>query len=456
MHVYDAIIIGTGQAGPSLAAALAASGQKVAIIERKRFGGTCVNNGCTPTKTLVASARNAHMARRAADYGVEITGDIKVNMQQVKARKDKIVEQSSTGVENWLKNTDNLSVYEGHGRFTDPHTVVVNDEYLRADKIFINVGGRARVNDHVSAAAYFTNSTIMEVDFVPQHLVIVGGSYIGLEFGQIYRRFGSEVTVIEMGDRLLRREDEDVSQSMAELLEAEGINLRLRAECIKATQEGDTVRVDVICEEGDPEVRGSHLLVAIGRDPNTHDLGLEQAGIDTNERGFIITDELLKTSQPHIWALGDCNGRGAFTHTAYNDYEIVANQLLGDGSRKASDRILNYALFTDPPLARIGMSEQEARKSGKKVLIGSRPMSRIARAKEKGETHGFIKILVDADSELILGATIVGIDGDEIIHSLLDMMYARQPYTVIKNAVHIHPTVSELIPTILGELMPLE
>ena len=455
MKKYDSIIIGAGQAGPSLSAGLAAQGEKVAIVERKLFGGTCVNNGCTPTKTLVASARAAHIARRGREFGVMIDGSIKVDMKRVKERKDNIVHQSSSGVENWMKNTQNLDVYEGHAMFENANTLSVGGEQIQAAKIFINVGGRARVLDDVKEARYFTNSSIMDVDFVPDHLVIVGGSYIGLEFGQMYRRFGSEVTIIEMGTRLVQREDEDVSLAIQEILESEGINLRLEAECIRATQNGDEVIVDVACKTGDPQVRGSHLLVAVGREPNTHDLGLDKAGVEMDSYGFIKVDGQLRTNVPGIWALGDCNGRGGFTHTAYNDFEIVADSLLGSGTRTTRDRIPCYALYTDPPLARVGMSEKEAKESGKKVLIGSRAMKKVSRAREKGEDKGFMKILIDAKTGQILGATILGVEGDEAIHSILDIMYAKAPYTVIKNAVHIHPTVSELIPTMLGGLKTL-
>ncbi|MEO1054742.1 MAG: FAD-containing oxidoreductase [Bacteroidota bacterium] len=454
---FDAIVIGTGQAGPSLAGRLAGSGMKTAIIERKLFGGTCVNTGCTPTKALVASAKAAHMARRASDYGIEIGGSVTVDMKKVKARKDAIVRPSNEGVERWLKGVENLTVYEGHGRFEGPNTVSVGDELLEADKIFINVGGRANVpREYYPGVDVWTNTSMMEVDFVPKSLIVVGGSYIGLEFGQMFRRFGSEVTIVEKRDRLLSREDEDVSEEMMKILEAEGINLRLEAECINGKMEGDKIVIEVDCVTGERRAEGDHLLLAIGRNPNTHDLGLEKAGVAVDERGFIKVDDQLRTNVSGIWALGDCNGQGAFTHTAYNDYEIVAANLLDNDPRRVSDRILCYGLYTDPALARIGMSETEARQSGKNVLKAFRPMSRIARAKEKGETYGFIKILVDADTKLILGATIFGIEGDEIIHCLLDLMYAKQPYTVISRAVHIHPTVSELIPTALQGLKPLE
>jgi len=456
MKKFDAIVIGTGQAGPSLASRLASSGLQTAVIERHKFGGTCVNTGCTPTKTLVASARAAHIARRGADFGVMIDGDIRIDMKKVKARKDKIVEASTTGVENWLKNTENLEVFEGHARFESNHTISVGDELLEAEKIFINVGTRAFVPDGMKSVNYLTNAGMMDLDFVPEHLLVIGGSYVGLEFGQMYRRFGSEVTIIEMGDRIIRHEDPEVSEAVLEILENEGIKFRLKAECLAGREENGKVIVDVDCESGDKVESGSHLLVATGRAPNTDDLGLDKAGVKMNDRGYVEVDDQLKTNVEGIWALGDCNGKGAFTHTSYNDFEIAAANLLDNAPRKASDRIKCYALFTDPPLARIGMSEQEVKKAGIKALIGYRPMSRIARAKEKGETHGFIKILVDKETQKILGATILGIEGDEAIHSLLDVMYARAPYTVISRAVHIHPTVSELIPTILQGLQDLE
>jgi dihydrolipoamide dehydrogenase len=452
---FDAIVIGTGQAGPSLAARLADSGRNTAIIEKDKFGGTCVNTGCTPTKTLVASARVAHLIKRASDFGIDISGHVKVDMKKIKARKDDLVRQSNQGVENWLKNTENLSVFQGHARFTGPNSIQVNQQRLHAKRIFINVGGRAFVPPGFEGVDYLTNETIMEVDFVPEHLVVVGGSYIGLEFGQMYRRFGSEVTIIEMSDRLLTREDPDASKEIQKFLEQEGINFRLNAKCLSGQEIGNGIMVNLDCDTGDKQVTGSHLLIATGRRPNTDDLGLENTGVQLDERGYIQVNDYLETSNPGIYALGDVNGKGAFTHTAYNDFEIVAENLLDGSNRKVSDRILAYALYTDPALARIGISEAQARESGKEVLMTSRPMSRIARAKEKGETYGFIKILVDASSRQILGATILGIEGDEIIHSLLDVMYTKQPCTVIKNAVHIHPTVSELIPTVLGDLKPL-
>jgi pyruvate/2-oxoglutarate dehydrogenase complex dihydrolipoamide dehydrogenase (E3) component len=455
---YDAIVIGTGQAGPPLAVRLADTGMKVAIIERKRFGGTCVNNGCIPTKTLVASARTAHVARRAGDYGVMIPGSIAVDMKKVKMRKDALVRRSSEGVQKWLKNAQNLTVYEGHARFDDAHRVRVGDELLEADKIFINVGGRASIPPlgGIDEVSYLDNSTMMDVDFLPEHLIVIGGSYVGLEFAQMYRRFGSEVTVVERGPRLIHPEDEDVSENIKIILEGEGIKIRLGAECIAFEKRGDKVAVQVNCSTGDKTVIGSHALLAVGRVPNTNDLGLEQAGIEVDNRGYIQVDDQLRTNVPGIYALGDCNGRGAFTHTAYNDYEIVAANLLDGDERRVSDRITAYALYIDPPLGRAGMTEAEVRKSGRKALIGRRPMTEVGRAREKGETYGFMKILVDAETKKIIGASLLGIECDEVIHSILDVMYANAPYTVIQRAMHIHPTVTELIPTMLGELKPLE
>ena len=455
---YDAIIIGTGQSGPALAARLSGAGMRVVVIERKLFGGTCVNSGCIPTKTLVASAYAAQLARRAAEYGVTIGTAVGVDMKRVKARKDEISVRSSRGVEQWMRGLASGMVYQGHARFESARTVRVNGELLEADRIFVNVGGRALVPPMpgLDQVSYLTNSSMMDVDFLPEHLIVIGGSYIGLEFGQMYRRFGSRVTIVEKGPRLIQREDEDVSQAVQEILEAEGIEIRLNAQCMTARRDGEHLVVGLDCASGERDVAGSHLLLAVGRVPNTDDLGLDRAGVATNARGYITVDEQLRTNVPGIWALGDCNGRGAFTHTSYNDYEIVAANLLDNDPRKVSDRIEAYALFIDPPLGRAGMTESEARQSGRKVLIGTRPMTRVSRAVEKGESQGFMKVLVDAQTKAILGAAILGLTGDEVIHSLLDVMYAKAPYTTISRAMHIHPTVSELVPTLLQELRPLE
>jgi pyruvate/2-oxoglutarate dehydrogenase complex dihydrolipoamide dehydrogenase (E3) component len=455
---YDAIVIGTGQSGPALAVRLANAGRKTAIVERKLFGGTCVNVGCIPTKTLIASARAAHVARNGADYGVAIDGRITVDMVRVKARKDAVVLQSNEGVTKWLRNTPNLTVLEGHARLEGPRSVRVNGTLLEAAQIFLNVGGRASVPDlpGIAEVGYLTNSGMMDVDFLPEHLVIIGGSYIGLEFAQMYRRFGSRVTVVEMGPRLIAREDEEVSAAIQKILESEGIEIRLNAKCITLAKHGNGVAAGLSCEGGPPEVTGSHLLLAVGRVPNTDDLGLEKAGVKTDPRGYVVVDDELRTSVPGIWALGDANGRGAFTHTSYNDYEIVAANLLDSGHRRVTDRIPAYALYIDPPLGRAGMTEREVRASGRKVLAATMMMSRVGRARERGETQGFMKVWVDAQTRLILGAALLGIEADEAIHSILDVMYAGAPYTVIQNAVHIHPTVTELIPTLLADLKPLE
>ena len=455
---YDAIVIGTGQAGPSLAVRLAASGRKTAVLERKRFGGTCVNVGCIPTKTLVASARAIHMARRGEEFGFTTGGPVNVDMKRVKARKDAVVRQSNEGVEGWLRNTPNLTVHDGHGRFESPKKVRVNDDVLEADQIFINVGARASIPDlpGIADVPYLTNVGMMDLDTVPEHLVVVGGSYIGLEFAQMYRRFGSRVTVIEKGDRLIAREDEDISTTLQKLLEAEGIAFRLNASCISLSRTASGVGVGVDCTNGAPEVEGSHVLVAVGRRPNTDDLGLAAASIATDERGFITVDDQCRTNVPGVWAVGECNGRGAFTHTAYNDFEIVSANLLDSDPRRLTDRIPCYALYTDPPVGRMGMTTQEARASGKRVLVGNRAMTAVSRAREMSETNGFMRVLVDADTKLILGAAIFGSGGDEIVHSLIDIAYAKVPYTVISRAVHIHPTISELIPTMLQNLKPLD
>lgn len=455
-NTFDAIVIGTGQSGPFLAVRLATAGRRVAIVERGRFGGTCVNTGCIPTKTLVASAYAAHLARRAADFGVEV-GAVHVDMNRVKARKDEISGKSRTGLESWLRSTPNCTVYQGHARFESPNEVRVGEELLAAQQIFINVGERAATPPMpgVASTPYLTNSTLLDLAVLPRHLVIVGGGYVGLEFGQIFRRFGSEVTIVERSSRLLPHEDEDVSAEVQAILEREGIQVRVKATCIELMRHGQEVGVRVDCTEGAPQVAGSHLLLAMGRTPNTSDLGLERAGVARDARGYIVVDDQLRTNVSGLWALGDCNGRGGFTHTSYNDFEIVAANLLNHESRSVADRIRAYNLYIDPPLGRCGMTERDARASERRVLVGMRPMTRVGRAAEKGESQGFMKVLVDADSKGILGATILGTGGDEVIHCVLDMMYARRPYTVMQRAMHIHPTVSELIPTMLGELRPL-
>ena len=455
---FDAIIIGAGQAGPPLAGRLTAAGMLVALIERHLFGGTCVNTGCMPTKTLIASAYAAHLARRGADYGVMLDAPPRIDMARVKARADTVSENSRTGIERSLRNMNGCTVFQGHARFVAPDAVSVGDETLTGPRIFINVGGRAVVPPlpGIDQVSYLTNSLLLALDRLPEHLIIIGGSYIGLEFGQMYRRFGAEVTIVEMQQRLVPREDEDVSQAIREILEAEGIAVRTGAECIRLAAHAAGIAVGVECTEGDPEIVGSHVLLAVGRRPNTDDLGLDAAGVAIDDpRGYIQVDDFLATNVPSIWALGECNGRGAFTHTAYNDFEIVATNLLDGEARKVSDRIVGYALYIDPPLGRVGMTESQARATGRPLLGAQRPMSRVGRAIEKGETQGFMKIIVDAESRKILGAATLGTGGDETIHGVIDMMNAGVPYTIMQRAMPIHPTVSELIPTMLGELQPI-
>jgi pyruvate/2-oxoglutarate dehydrogenase complex dihydrolipoamide dehydrogenase (E3) component len=455
---FDAIVIGAGQAGPSLAVRLAKAGRRTAIVERKLLGGTCVNTGCIPTKALIASARAAHVARNAHDHGVVRSGEVRVDMAAVKARKDAVVKHSAESLAKWLHGTENLTVVRGHARFESARRVRVGNEVLEAPQIFLDVGARAAVPgvEGLDGVDYLDNSSMMEVDFLPEHLVIVGGSYLGLEFAQMYRRFGSRVTVVEMGPRLIGREDDEVSREVEAILAREGIEFRLNSECLSAARDGAGVRVGTRCDGRDEAVTGSHLLLATGRTPNTGDLGLEAAGVATDERGFITVDDALRTNVPGIWALGEANGRGAFTHTSYNDYEIVAANVLDGGQRRVSERIPIYALFIDPPLGRVGMSEAEVRKDGREALVGKLAMERVGRARERGETQGFMKVLVDARTSEFLGAALLGIQGDEVIHAIADLMYARAPYTVMQRAVHVHPTVSELVPTLLGALEPLK
>lgn len=456
MQTFDSIIIGTGQAGPTLAGRLTAAGQRVAIVERGRFGGTCVNTGCIPTKTMVASAYAARLAARAVEFGVIIDGSVRVDMKRVKARKDAVSAASRKGLEGSLDGMKGCTVFHGHARFESPKMVRVGDELISAPQILLNVGARALESiSGLDRVPYLTNSSMMEVDFLPPHLLIVGGSYIGLEFGQMFRRFGSRVTIVEKGPRLVQREDEDVSLAIQQILENEGIDVQLNSRCISISGREGEIKVHLDCEGGGREAQGTHLLVAAGRRPNTDDLGLDRADVAVDEHGYVQVDDQLRTNVPGIWALGDCNGQGAFTHTSFNDGEIVAANLLDGEARRVSDRILAYALYIDPPLGRVGLTEAEVRKSGRNALMGTRQMTRVGRAVEKGETQGFMKILVDAESKQILGASILGPGGDEAIHSILDLMYAKAPYTVMQRAVHIHPTLSELIPTMLGELKPL-
>jgi pyruvate/2-oxoglutarate dehydrogenase complex dihydrolipoamide dehydrogenase (E3) component len=455
---FDSIVIGAGQAGPPLAGRLTAAGMKTAIIERHLFGGTCVNTGCMPTKTLVASAYAAHLARRSPDYGIAIGHAVEIDMKRVQARAESVSSNARSNIEAWLRGLDGLTVIEGQARLEGKDSVRVGERLLSAPRIFINVGGRANVPEMpgIGTVEHLTNTSILKLVEVPRHLVVVGGSYIGLEFAQMYRRFGAEVTIVEMAPRLVPREDEDVSDAIREILVDEGIAVRTSAACIGVKPHADGAAVDVDCTSGEPFVVGSHVLLAVGRRPNTDDLGLDKAGVATDARGYISVDDGLSTNVPGIWALGDCNGRGAFTHTSYNDYEIVAANLLDGENRRVSDRIPGYALYIDPPLGRVGLTQAEALRTGRRLLVSKRPMSRVGRAIEKGETKGFMKVVADAETKRILGAAILGTGGDEAIHGILDMMTAGAAYPILQWAVPIHPTVSELIPTLIGDLKPVE
>ncbi len=449
MEKFDAIIIGTGQAGPSLAVSLAKNGYKTAIIEKGHLGGTCVNVGCTPTKAYVASARRAFTAGNSEDHGVILQGDLRIDLKRIKERKDKLVEDSRSGLEKMFAVTENLTLIRGKATFVDEHTVEVNNKNYTAGKIYINVGGRPRIPENFKNVEYLTNESILELEEIPEHLVIVGGGYIGLEFGQMFRRFGSRVTILERGEQLLKREDDDIAEAIAEILNKSGIEVKLNSNCIGAEKSEKGISVQYNCEIGIEKIKASHLLVATGRIPNTDDLGLEKAGVKLDARGFIEVNNELQTNVSHIWALGDCNGEGAFTHTAYNDFQIVNSHLFEERKRYLSDRFTCYAAFIDPPLARVGLNEEDIKNKGIKARVASRPMSKIARAKEMGETAGILKIFIESETSKILGATFLGAGADEYIHTVIDQMYAGASYKVIRDAIHIHPTVSELIPTML-------
>ncbi len=462
MKRYDTIIIGTGQSGPPLARALAEKGQKVAIAEGHRIGGSCVNYGCIPTKTIIASARAAHMARRGADFGVK-TGPVEIDFARVMERKTERVHSAHSGLADWLRNTDDIDLYEVYAGFEGTeggfHRVRVGDEVIEAPHVYVNTGTRANIPPipGLDTVDYMDNEKILALEALPEHLVIIGGSYIGLEMGQAFRRFGSKVTIIEASASIISREDEDIRQIIAEVLTDEGITL-LTERKVTETSQADSGQISITMEKPDggrEVVTGSHLLVAVGRLPNTPKLNLESVGVEMDKKEFIVVDDHLQTSVPGIWALGDVNGRGAFTHTSYQDYEIALDNING-GTRSLKERIMAYALYIDPPLGRVGMSEHEARESGRPVLMATKPMSSIGRALEQAETYGMIKLLVDAETEQFLGAAVLGYHGDDVIQIISYFMYTGASYKVMQNALPIHPTIGEFLPTILGELQPLE
>jgi pyruvate/2-oxoglutarate dehydrogenase complex dihydrolipoamide dehydrogenase (E3) component len=452
-ETFDSIVIGAGQAGPAMAARLTASGERVALIERDQMGGTCVNTGCTPTKTLVASAHAAWLAREGARFGV-LTGPVAVDAARVRARKDAVVEAARANVTRWMENTAGINVFRGHARFTGPHTVAVDDRQLQAARIFVNVGARATVPSvpGIETVPYLTNADVMDLDVVPEHLVILGGSYIGLEFAQIFRRFGADVTILEAAPTFLGREDADIAAEIHGILTGEGIQIEVGITDLSFAKADHSITARFRIAAGvDVALKGSHLLVATGRRPNTDDLGLDAAGLVADTRGVIPVDDTCRSAQPHIWVLGDANGRGGFTHTAYNDFEIVAGNLLDGEDRKISDRKPVYALFIDPSLGRIGMSEAEARAAGHRVLVGTRAMARVSRAVESGETRGMMKIIFDAESRRLLGAAIIGFHGDEAVQFLLPALYQGLTDRDIRAMTGIHPTVTELLPYAIAD-----
>lgn len=452
MKKFDYIIIGTGQAGTPLAFSLAKKG-KVAIIEKSLVGGTCVNNGCVPTKAYVASARRMWDSNHGEDLGIEIPAGSKANLEKIKARKETFVHASRNGIEKSFADNENITLYRAEASFVSDYEIMVNEEKITAKQIFINVGARAAVPEEYKSIDYLTNISILELTSIPKHLVIVGGSYIGLEFGQMFKRFGSEVTILERGDRLIKKEDEDVSEAVVKIMQNEDITVNLNAKDIKMSQNGAELTVKI--NNTQDSIIASHVLLAIGRQPNTDTLKLENTTIEVDDKGMVAVDDYCRTNVAGIFAIGDCNGHGGFTHTSYNDFQIVEAYLLDKEERKISDRITTYGLFIDPPLGRVGMTKQQASEKGYEILVASRPMSKIARAKEKGETQGFMEAIIDAKTNLILGASVLGVGGDEIINGFTNLMYAKQPYTVFRDGVHIHPTVTELIPTMLENVSPL-
>ena len=450
---YDAIVIGAGQAGGPLSTALARAGRRTVLIEREHVGGTCINVGCTPTKTMVASARVAYLARRGVDYGVE-TGPVRVNLGRVRERKRNIVESFRGGSQRRIEATRGVDLVFGEARFVGPRTVMVDGRAFRAGLVFINTGARPAPPDvpGLAGAGFLDSTSIMELDEVPEHLVVLGGGYVGLEFAQMFRRFGSRVTIIQRGRQLLPLEDEDVAGAVLGILREDGIDILLQAEALCADRAGDGVRVVARTAEGERTIVGSRLLLAAGRVPNTDRLEPKAAGVETDGKGFIRVNERLETTAPGVYALGDVKGGPAFTHISYDDFRVIRANLLEGGDRTTADRPVPYTVFIDPQLGRIGLTEREAGKTGRPYRVASMPMGGVARALEMDESRGMMKVLVDPASRQLLGAAVLGIEGGEIMAVLQLAMMGKLPYDTIRDAVFAHPTLAESLNNLFSTL----
>ena len=456
MTQYHAIVIGSGQGGNPLCQDLAQRGWRVAMIEKEQLGGSCINTGCTPTKTMVASAQVAHYARNAARWGVR-TGPVSVDLPRIVARKDEIVQRFRSGKEEAFGG-ENPRLYRGHGRFVAPRQIQVGNEILEGERIFINTGTRPEIPriEGLDASGYLTNATILDLTELPEHLLVLGGGYIGLEFGQMFRRFGSRVTVVHRGEQILPREDADVAGELQKALEAEGIQFILKAQTTVAERRGKEVALTVEAGDRARTLTGSHLLVATGRSPNSDDLGLEKAGVQTDPRGYIRVNSSLETNVPGIWAMGDVKGGPAFTHISYHDYQILFANLAEGKKLTIDDRLVPYSVFTDPQLGRVGMTEREARSGRYRLKIGKIPMGYVARAIERDETAGLMKLVVDADSDRVLGAAILSLEGGELIQILSTLMLADAPYTLLQGAIYVHPTLAEGFYTLMDDVKRVE
>jgi pyruvate/2-oxoglutarate dehydrogenase complex dihydrolipoamide dehydrogenase (E3) component len=456
MH-YDAIVIGSGQGGVPLAARFAELGWQVALIERGNLGGTCINTGCTPTKTMVHRAQVAHYARNAARWGVRAE-NVAADLREIVAQKNKVVASFRGGSQKRIDKHPNLHLLRGHARFAEPHKVQVGENLLESEKIFINTGGRPTIPDitGLDPSRVLTNESIMDLTDAPEHLIILGGGYIGLEFGQVFRRFGSRVTILHTQKQILSREDSDIATELQKILEGEGVDFRLDVRSTRVDHSKDCVNVSISGANGTGQISGTHLLAAVGRRPNTDDLGLDKAGVETDKAGYIRVNSRLETNVPGIWALGDVKGPPAFTHISYNDFQIIDANLTQGKNLSIEHRIVPYCVFTDPQLGGVGMTEKEARAAGRKLKIGKIPMSWVARAIERDETAGLIKIIVDAANDRILGATILASEGGELVHILYTLMLGNLPYTLLKGAVYIHPTLAEGFFALMDSVKPVD